>query len=57
MFRTEKITEGMITIKKHYCHEKFNGADVFVGGWRVGQYKTEKGAMKRFNAEVAKESR
>ena len=42
-----------VMIRRFYADGEFFRADVFVGGWRVGTYKTEKGALARVAKETA----
>lgn len=42
-----------VTIRRALLHGQFDGAVVYVGGWRAGDYKTEAGATRRAVKAVA----
>jgi hypothetical protein len=47
----------LVTVRRwHTTAGTLIRADVFVGGWRAGSYKTERGATKRAAAAVAAET-
>jgi hypothetical protein len=48
--------EPPVMIRRWYRAGQFIGARVFVGGWRVGSYKTERGAERRARRESAREA-
>jgi hypothetical protein len=41
-----------VMVRRFYDDGEFFRADVFVSGWRVGTYKTEKGALARAAKET-----
>lgn len=51
--RNERGVTPPVTIRRWSDKDGvFYRADVFVGGWRVGTYRTEAGAIRRADREV-----
>lgn len=45
-------TRPPVTLRRFYHDGTLHRIDVFVGGWRAGTYKTERGAIARARKEV-----
>jgi hypothetical protein len=53
LFRTDTHPHPQVTVRRWEDNNGFVRADVFVGGWRVATYRTERALAARVEREVA----